>query len=79
MIEVAVMQSVSENSDLEPLRQDIIDKLVQALESDASWVELYGVTGELVPSKATSEGNKLTMGLHRAMEVRSEARMLSPP
>ena len=60
---------VSETSELQPLRQDLVDKLVQALESDAAWVELYGVTGELVVPGVTPGDDQLGAGLRQTMEV----------
>ena len=71
LIELAVAQAVSEKHELAVLRQDIVDKLVQALETDAAWVGLYGVTGELVATKVKMDADKLVSGLQRAMEVRS--------
>ena len=71
LIELAVAQAVSEKHELAALRQDIVDKLVQALETDAAWVGLYGVTGELVATKVKMDADKLVSGLQRAMEVRS--------
>ena len=46
-----------------------MDKLVQALETDAAWVEVYGVTGELVPSKVKAGDDKLGSGIRRVLEV----------
>ena len=59
---------MSEKVALGPLRQDMVDKLVHALEADASWVQLYGVTGELVPVITPDEGD-LGDGLRGVLEV----------
>lgn len=59
---------MSENPPQAPLRQDLVERLVQALETDASWVELYGVTGELVPA-ITPGDDELGSGLRRVLEV----------
>ncbi len=59
---------MSENPPQAPLRQDLVEQLVQALETDASWVELYGVTGELVPA-ITPGDDELGNGLRRVLEV----------
>ena len=47
----------------------MIDKLVQALETEASWVELYGVTGELVVPGITPTDGKIGSGLREVIEV----------
>ena len=49
----------------------MIDKLVQALESEASWVELYGITGELVVPGITLTDDEIGSGLRQVMEVSS--------
>lgn len=60
---------VTETPSLDPLRQDIVDKLVQALETTASWVELYGVTGELTVPGVTPGDDDMGAGLRRVIEV----------
>ena len=69
MIELVVSEVTSNTPSLDPLRQDMIDKLVQALEAEASWVELYGVTGELVVPGITPVDDEIGSGLHEVMEV----------
>lgn len=69
LIEYAVSEVIAETTSLESLRQDMIDKLVQALETDASWVELYGVTGELVVPRVAASDDELGAGLKRVLEV----------
>ena len=71
LIELAVSEVVAEQSSLEPHRQDLTDKLVQALETDASWVELYGVTGELAVPGITPSEDEFGAGLRQVMEVRA--------
>ncbi|KAI0748290.1 trafficking protein particle complex subunit 10 [Daedaleopsis nitida] len=73
LIELAVSEVVAETTALAPLRQDMTDKLVQALETDAAWVELYGVTGELVPL-ITPGDEKLGDGLGRVLEILNKKR-----
>lgn len=48
LIGLSVDQVVQEMPAAEPHCRELVDKLVQALESDAGWVELYGITGELI-------------------------------
>ncbi|KAI0709428.1 trafficking protein particle complex subunit 10 [Earliella scabrosa] len=73
LIELAVSEVVSEKEALVPLRQDMVDKLVHALEADASWVQLYGVTGELVPVITPDEGD-LGDGLRGVLEILNKKR-----
>ena len=69
LIELAVSEVSTKMPSLDTLRQDMIDKLVQALEADASWVELYGVTGELVVHGITQTDDEIGSGLCEVMEV----------
>ena len=69
LIESAAREAIVEDAELEPFRPDIVEKLVQALETDAAWVELYGVTGELVPAKVKMGDGKLGLGQRQVMEV----------
>ena len=71
LIEHAVSQVVSQDASLDMFRQDMVDKLVQALETDASWVELYGVTGELIVPGVTLEDDEIGAGLRLVMKVRT--------
>ncbi|KAI0362291.1 hypothetical protein OH77DRAFT_1416520 [Trametes cingulata] len=74
LIELAVGEVISETPSLESLRQDMVDKLVQALETDASWVELYGVTGELSVPGVTAGEDEMGAGLRRATEILNRRR-----
>lgn len=47
----------------------LLDVLVRALETDASWVELYGITGELIVPNVSCPHEHLGEALKRAMEV----------
>lgn len=47
----------------------LVDKLIDALENDASWVELYGITGELVVPDAHDENDEIQELLLRATKV----------
>ena len=48
----------------------LMSKFVQALEGDASWVDLYGITGELVVPKLSHPDTELTEAFERTAEVR---------
>ncbi|KAH9945954.1 trafficking protein particle complex subunit 10 [Epithele typhae] len=74
LVELAVKEAVAEDADIAPHRQDIVDKLVQSLESSATWVELYGVTGELVPPGVEPSDDQIGKGLRRALEILKQKR-----
>ncbi|KAH7923870.1 hypothetical protein BV22DRAFT_1113164 [Leucogyrophana mollusca] len=57
LIKEAVDTATSDHADATSHRQILIGKLVDYLESDADWVRLYGVTGELnIPGSLNFEG-----------------------
>ncbi|OBZ75937.1 Trafficking protein particle complex subunit 10 [Grifola frondosa] len=74
LISLSVAEVLEEYPVLEPHRNALVDKLVQALERDANWVELYDVTGELVVPGANEDGElgealskvKQVLGKHRS-------------
>ena len=72
LINLSVHEVVQEIPAAEPYRRELIDKLIQALESDAAWVQLYGLTGELVvPDFVTDAGSHdFDSILGRVKEVR---------
>ncbi|KZT11270.1 uncharacterized protein LAESUDRAFT_809238 [Laetiporus sulphureus 93-53] len=47
-IEAAISQVIEESPSLQPRRAALVDKLIEALSGDANWIELYGLTGELL-------------------------------
>lgn len=68
LITEAVQTVVIEKPSWLPHRDAIIRKLIEALEADASWVDLFGVTGELnVPGENKHELAEL---LQQTKEVR---------
>ncbi|KAI0341805.1 hypothetical protein BDW22DRAFT_1377071 [Trametopsis cervina] len=50
-------------------RDTLVDVLVQALERNANWVKMYGITGELSVPDVTCEPKHLQEPLQRAVEV----------
>lgn len=63
------VQTVLEES---PSRQHhiiLVGKLVDALESDAGWVELYGITGELIVPNIQEEQGEIGELLKKARQV----------
>ncbi|KAI0957407.1 hypothetical protein AcW1_005812 [Taiwanofungus camphoratus] len=69
LIDVAVGELITHLPSLRPHRDVLIDKLVQALESNAKWVELYNVTGELMVPEIPDEEGEIGMGLNRLKEI----------
>lgn len=47
----------------------LVEVFVQALENDASWVDLYGITGELVVPDIPCQHEHLQDAFKRAKEV----------
>ena len=47
----------------------LVERLVQALSSDSSWVELYIITGELVIPRVVSDDKESQEAISRAIEV----------
>lgn len=47
MVEGVVATVLEESSSPHQHRVTVVNKLVEALERDAAWVDLYGITGEL--------------------------------
>lgn len=70
MIGLSVEEVAQEMPSVEPYRRELVDKLVQALESEAGWVQLYGITGELIVPGTTEEDGDFGAALIRLKEVR---------
>lgn len=47
----------------------LVGKLVDALESDAAWVELYGITGELIVPDIHKEQGEIGELLKKTRQV----------
>ncbi|KAI0093548.1 trafficking protein particle complex subunit 10 [Irpex rosettiformis] len=67
-IDTAVRQALGESAS--PADHDkLVEVFVQALESDANWVDLYGITGELIVPDVACKHEQLQDGFKRATEV----------
>lgn len=64
----AVDSVVSRSPTWRSHRETIVNKLIEALEASATWVELFGVTGELVVP-GQSEGDEIREPLELVKEV----------
>jgi hypothetical protein len=72
LIRDSVHDVVLNFSALLPQRDAIADELLKVLENDASWVELYGITGELImPPLGESQANERQECLDRVKQVPS--------
>lgn len=78
LINAAVAEVVTDDDSLSPHRELLTDRLVEALSKSADWIELYGVTGELVVPDNLSEDGKLATAFARLKEVRLIRRTVEP-
>lgn len=60
-----------------PHRELLTDKLVEALSKSADWIQLYGVTGELVVPDNLSEDAELAPTFAQLKEVSLTRRWLN--
>lgn len=58
VVENAVVKVLENLPSSHCYRVTLVSKLVQALEHDATWVELYGVTGALKVPRRPTDGNE---------------------
>ena len=65
----ACVQTVLEGSPSLQHHIILVGKLVDALESDAGWVELYGITGELIVPNIHEEQGEIGELLKTARQV----------
>ena len=70
IIEQSVDTALAQETECVAHRSLLIDRVIQALEGDAGWVQLYGITGELhVPD--TNEEGEIGQVLRNIKEVRA--------
>lgn len=74
LIDVSMAAIVAETPHLLPHRDLLIDKVVDALSSDAKWIELYGITGELVVPDIVEEEGDIGDGLRRLNAILAKKR-----
>jgi hypothetical protein len=65
----AVDNVVAESSVWMPYRTMLVDKLISALETDAGWVDIYGVTGELDVPGLYDRNGEIGVALSRVKSV----------
>ncbi|TFY59462.1 hypothetical protein EVJ58_g5755 [Rhodofomes roseus] len=76
-INAAVAEIVADDPSLLPHRELLIDRLVEALSKSVDWIELYGVTGELVVPGNLSENSELASAFARLKEILGKPRPLN--
>jgi hypothetical protein len=70
IVENVVNTVMAESPSTTHHRVTIVSKLVQALEHDATWVDMYGITGQLnVPGMQGEEEEGIAEILDRAKKV----------
>ncbi|KZT68199.1 hypothetical protein DAEQUDRAFT_693019 [Daedalea quercina L-15889] len=75
LINAAVVELIAEDDSLLPHRELLVDRLVDALSKSADWIELYGVTGELIIPYKLGEG-ELASAFARLKEILEKPRPL---
>ncbi|OCH95045.1 hypothetical protein OBBRIDRAFT_788779 [Obba rivulosa] len=76
LIDTTVAQVVEAVPSLQLCRHTLISRLTQALESDAKWVELYSVTGEVLVPDIIDDDEDIKNGLGRAQQILAQRRAL---
>ncbi|CCL99343.1 uncharacterized protein FIBRA_01361 [Fibroporia radiculosa] len=71
---MAVEETITESPLLRTHRERLVDKLVQALASDARWIELYDVTGELTVPDVHSMDGEISSALSRIQKILARQR-----
>lgn len=69
MIQDQVQLVLDELPDSQQHRLPLINHLVEELERDAAWVDLYGITGELVVPESSTGDEQLRVLLTRVKKV----------
>lgn len=69
MIQDQVQLVLDEVPDSQQHRLPLINHLVEELERDAAWVDLYGITGELVVPESSTGDEQLRELLTRVKKV----------
>lgn len=69
MIQDQVQLVLDETPDSQQHRLPLINHLVEELERDAGWVDLYGITGELVVPESSTGDEQLRELLTRVKKV----------
>ncbi|KAJ6455695.1 trafficking protein particle complex subunit 10 [Mycena sanguinolenta] len=72
LIELSVEQVLSSSKALLAQRVDLVNRLVEALEQDSAWVEMYGVSGELNVPEVFGELGDADEPLRRVIKLLHE-------
>ncbi|KAJ7751971.1 trafficking protein particle complex subunit 10 [Mycena metata] len=79
LIETSVEQVLSSSTALLAERVELVNKLVEALEQDSAWVEMYGMSGELNVPEVFGELGDGDDPLHRVIKLLHEHKHPHPP
>jgi hypothetical protein len=77
LIEQSVEKVLMNSPSFLSLRASLVDILVEALERDATWVEMYGISGELKVPGPQEEGTQ-EESLKQVKKVRSTMVLVGP-
>jgi hypothetical protein len=77
LIEHSVESVLMNSPSLLSQRPSLVDTLVEALERDATWVEMYGITGELKVPGPQDEG-EFSETLSQVKKVRNTLILAAP-
>ncbi|KAF7338390.1 hypothetical protein MVEN_02064700 [Mycena venus] len=79
LIESSVEQVLSNSAALLAERVDLVNRLVEALEQDSAWVEMYGMSGELNVPEVFGELGEADEPLRQVMKLLHEHKHPHPP
>ncbi|KAJ7905373.1 trafficking protein particle complex subunit 10 [Mycena olivaceomarginata] len=79
LIETSVEEVLSSSAALLAERVSLVNRLVEALEQDSAWVEMYGVSGELNVPEAFGELGEADEPLSRVIKLLHEHKHPHPP
>ncbi|KIM49469.1 hypothetical protein M413DRAFT_60851 [Hebeloma cylindrosporum] len=78
IVEATVRSIIDESQSDSHHRITVVSKLIDALESDAAWVDMYGITGELVVPNTLKEEGGVSHLLREATKRLAEHRHPDP-
>ncbi|KAJ6547447.1 trafficking protein particle complex subunit 10 [Mycena capillaripes] len=79
LIETSVEQILTNSTALLAEKVELVNKLVEALEQDSTWVEMYGVSGELNVPEVFGELVKADEPLRQVIKLLHEHKHSHPP
>jgi hypothetical protein len=77
LIETSVEEVLSSSTALLAERVGLVNRLVEVLEQDSAWVEMYGMSGELNVPEVFGELGKADEPLRQVMKVRISSPLIT--